>query len=354
LQAQHFDGPSFAQSRHGSTRSSLLYIRVDMQIVDELGILINKYLTSDQRQHVAEVLASYRDEVATLSLPSAGESAAVAISKRKTAALVYERVWSDADTEMPRDIRLWGGTDYELDRALTGIVGAIAVQQFGIALPNPFMRALVDLEKRHAAAKSADEYFTNTNRTIADLLASTHGISAVPVYNSAASRDREYRVGDTDVIVAVISDLRIPDEWHLTWDQVVDFRRDRNAKAAFRRLTHWLDTEMIGRSWTYIHDEIAIRLEAYEKAMSKHGIHCVLGSLAASFDAKALAAGAVAATSAVFAGYPTLGLLAGGSFVLGKASVDIARVLLSTRDALDETQQEIAFVIQAKEKLSDE
>jgi len=43
---------------------------------------------------------------------------------------------------------------------------------------------------------------------------------------------------------AAITDLDLVEETELSWDQVLEFRRDSDARLKYRRLVRWLDSEL--------------------------------------------------------------------------------------------------------------
>jgi hypothetical protein len=174
------------------------------------------------------------------------------------------------------------------------------------------------------------------------------GIKATPVYRGLASSDRLYERGDRSVIVTTLRDIPVVVEKHLSWQQVIDFRRDAQARKDLRRLTHWLDSEMVGKSHSFIIDEIGVRRERYEDALRRHGIETVLGALSATLDSRVLLGGAAAVSALSYAVDPSWSLAAGASIVVGKVAVHVAESLLAARAIANERFGEIAFVVDAE------
>jgi hypothetical protein len=46
-------------------------------------------------------------------------------------------------------------------------------------------------------------------------------------------------------VMVTLENLQIVDEKGLSWDQVVSFREDTEARKKYRRFLHWLDKEMV-------------------------------------------------------------------------------------------------------------
>jgi hypothetical protein len=283
-------------------------------------------------------------------LPLPGETAAVAVINDKTAALFYDRVWTGLGGRVPEDIGFRGASDFE---RIALLVASITNILRGMAPGDPAVEEVVkDLRKLYRDPTDRQDFRVYVTRRLVESLAARHAVAAVPVFPSEVARDREYAEGDYEVLVAAIADIPIPVEERLTWEQVREFRGDDQAKLGVRRLKHWLDSEMVGKSWKFVGDELALRLDQYERALDKHGSETVLGSLSTALDSKVIVAGSAAATSVAFAGQPTWGLVAGGAVLVAKAAVHVAKSLLDLRNARWRINPEVAFVAELKSSAS--
>jgi hypothetical protein len=190
---------------------------------------------------------------------------------------------------------------------------------------------------------------------LAESLQRLRGVNAVPVYSSERDRAAEYRAGSYQVLIGILENVALVDETKLTWEQVFEFRADSPVRADYRRLTHWLDSEMVDRSEAYITDEVSVRLEKYEAGLRKHGVTTVVGALESVLDPKFMSA-----TSVVVAGI-TLGtgsLVSGASAAIalgiGKIACTIARGMLDIRAARTGDNAEVAFVHEVRGKVGAE
>lgn len=249
-------------------------------------------------------------------LPTKDESVAITHNKVKTAALCYDRIWApltaSEDKLIPKSIRCWEVSPMKI------VIMARAektVELLRITL-RPFVRSI----SKRFPTKSQ--------------------ISLVAIYGSVDERDREHHEGDRQVTVATLSNLGIVDEKELTWEQVLEFRADEKAAGKYKRFLHWLDEEMVGKSQAFIEDDIALKLEDYEQALSKHGIKTVLGTIEEALDGKyLLGAGAFA-----LAGHPILG----AGLVIGKVAVRLGQTLLDFDDMERGANSEISWVYEVK------
>ncbi|MCX5643754.1 MAG: hypothetical protein NTZ17_03575 [Phycisphaerae bacterium] len=144
--------------------------------------------------------------------------------------------------------------------------------------------------------------------------------------------------------MSALMDLQVVDEESLTWDQVVTFRADNEARKKYRRFLHWLDGTMLGKSQAFIEDEISQRLEDYEHALKKHGIRTVIGTIEEALDGKyILGAGGFA-----LVGHPILAALVAGLLVAGKVTVKLLQTSLKYDDVERGVNSEISWVHEVK------
>jgi len=274
------------------------------------------------------------EAASTVARPLASESAAVSLHAPKTAALLYDRVWTPQIIGLPESIGLCAGTDAELSLR----VRAFFAEQMSIGENAPDNAEWWRSQGR-----------VLYSREVAEVLAGV-SVVAVPLYDTADRCAREYRSGAYEVVLAVLPQVPLPVESMLVWDQVVEMRRDDESRMRVRRFKHWLDTDMVGKPATYISNEIAIRIVDYEKALKKHGVATAIGSLQAALDAKVLTGGAAAIASLSFANSPTAALIAGGAVVLGNVALYLARALFDIENVRESTQPEIAFIAEVADR----
>jgi hypothetical protein len=278
-----------------------------------------------------------------LTIPARQETAAVTLGAPKTAALCFDRVWGALDPGMPSSIGFWAKTPPE-ERLLSWL----AKQLEGQEGPAKHLRDHPDheLSIRLSSPTSTlvEDPVVTLSRGIAQAITAKLAMSIVPVFDSRADRDAEFKAGDRAAIVAILQDVPVPVERELDWQQIEHFRNDREMCAAFRRFSHWLDKEMAGKSQSFIADELSIRLEHYREALRKHGIATALGVLSTTLDSKVLLGGSATVASLSYAGEPSWALAAGAAIVVGRAAVSIAQALLDIRIARKETSPEVAFV----------
>lgn len=308
--------------------------------------------------------------------PKLEESAVVALQCPRTAALCFDRVWSIPldETECPAEIAFSAVSDAELVAALwlhsqnefqTTLKGFSEYDEVADAIKRRDAEAIVgrpDYMAVYLALRlgltltgSIDSWrnqpIQSMGRTLSESLRRMLQRTVVPVYGTKATCDAEYRAGEHEVVLASLRQLEVVDEGALSWEQVLEFRSDAAAKADYRRLVHWLDRDMVGRSYQYVIDEIGVRLENYRTAIRKHGLRSRIGVLASVLEAKALLPASVAAGGSIVAGEPLWGALVAGGVLLGKVLVAVGQSRVDLQEIREE-HQEVAFVTEINERLT--
>lgn len=271
-------------------------------------------------------------------LPSESESVAISV-KVKTTALCYDRVWATSDQVVPKEVRVWGGSTAELD-------GRGLAADFNIKTNRAPIAAMVGPEdKKLEMMKATTDYGLGLLlRTIARSFSEKHRVPMTPVYDLASDRASAYQEGKYQVVTSMLSNLEIVDDGMLNWEQVLDFRRDEEARRKYGRFLHWLDKEMVGKSQNFIEDEITQRLEDYEWALKKHGIKTVLGTVEEALDGKYL----IPAGVFTMAGHPALGFLAAGVLIGGKIVAKLLQTKLDYDDIERGPNSELSWLYEVK------
>jgi len=318
---------------------------------DDIRALFRKHNATGVLSFCEPTLAAYDD----VSPPHPNQTAAVAFHNPKTAALLFDRIWAGAKPDIPRDIgfrtastretslvfltallfNLTQAADrgYEVD-AYVERVGSVLLD----LLPNQFATGVPTI----------DQY----SKVIADSIGADYGISVVPVYSSAAQRDREYQAGDRSTVVAVLENVPVVLEADLSWEQVVELRRDQLILKHLRKFTHWLDGEMVGKPLSFIQDEINVRLAEFEEAARKHGVITTLGALHVTLETPAILGGAAYLAKLGAEISNEWAIVVGTAIAAARVSVHIAKQLLNVKEQRASMAGEIAYVIEVQRRVT--
>ena len=240
-----------------------------------------------------------------------GETCAITLRRPKTAALLFDRVYS-ASKDVPFDLTPgWArSTGGEIE------VGGSANRalRFG---PTP---------------DQLEEDIMRFPRDLMDFLAQK-GFRPVPYYESLDALHSVYSPGDTGFVGLALEDVLVVDEEVLDWRQVLEFRQDSERAADYRRLVHWFDKEMKEQELTFVRDELAVRYEKYKSALSKHGIKARAGELLSILTTlQALGSVGIGTLIGTFT-TPPLGVVAGLMMLDATTTVKIRDIRLEQNHA---------------------
>jgi hypothetical protein len=322
------------------------------------------------RTHTHRVTVEYR-----ILPPRRGETIAISDTP-KASALFFDRIWSYSDDEVPSEVRCFAGTKWEFQFAEFRIFGlptwkyihqlakdgrereCVAILRQAMR-EMPFFLAQVRMFSLFTD-KCGDEFLKRNTKlmagvqiacffkTFASLLRKDKVMRVVPVFPNCSVRNMQYREGERRAVQAVLSNVGIVDENALSWAQVMELRKDVDARRKYRRFLHWLDRDMVGKSLGYVQDEIASRLEDYKWALKKHGVKLITGTIEETLDGKYLAGVSGATASLSLAGLPTLGILTGAGLVLGRVVVKLVEQCIDRADLKRGPNSEICWVYEVQ------
>lgn len=293
--------------------------------------------------------------------PEPGQSVALTHDLPKVSALMYDRVWNpirwpevqgERSDLLPNEVGTNFGDADDGFRDLA-MVGELALRQQGLGggfcppAPGPMRDAmLVDAPDPESKARlQARLLVARLNRFLGP--EATNGI--VPVFSSLNTRDQEYKAGHHEVIAATLLGLKIVDEGQLTWEQVLEFRKDTDNRLKYRRLRNWLDTNMVGSSQAMIEDAVGVRLADYEAAIEKHGLRTVVGSIEDFIHSEALKTALVAlGGGALIPGLLEVGAIVSGILATTGLAAKMAMRKIDFEDAKAGPNCEVAFVHEVK------
>ena len=77
----------------------------------------------------------------------------------------------------------------------------------------------------------------------------------------------EISLNNVEIPYLALQNLQIIDPSQLTWDLVLEFRKDSNAANKIRRLRHFLESNYTDKSRSFIEDDLASKLENYQSVL---------------------------------------------------------------------------------------
>jgi hypothetical protein len=179
-----------------------------------------------------------------------------------------------------------------------------------------------------------------------------HGIDSTPTFMTDAVLDVAYPTGKAIAYQAALRNIPVVDEAQVTWQQVLEFRADRNAVAKYRALRVWLRAGLRATTVQEAVDIIASRLDQYEWALKKHGLRTTSGLIELLVGPKSLSlVTATVGLSAVIGG-PIFAALAGGLVVTAGVTAALLERKIEREALAREEFADIALLHEARNRFS--
>ncbi len=312
--------------------------KIVRRILKHFGIEAN----TDHEAFVTSAAATLRKRCGNPIYLNSGESLALSVVTPKIAALAFDKVYRIPvlSDPVPEEIGFYCATQTEMIFWAISLFVHVA-EQTGIGI-----------------AESEDDESQQSHGGEAENLAllcsefrNRFAIEPTLFYHSPGSCAKDFPSGKQRVLTAAISNVAMVNEKDLTWEQVLEFRKDKETRIKYRRFVRWIDTELKGKSPDEVVDIVALRLDDYQWALKKHGLKASVGALSCLLDPKFLGAtSATVAASAVAGGAPWAAL-AGASLAIGQAALSFGTSLLNGIDERRKENYEVAYIHEIHKRL---
>lgn len=289
-----------------------------------------------------------------------GESAVVVNHPKKTASLFFDRVWLAPEP----GIGFAGDTQAELLLSIEASNAFLVKQLVDVEVASTdadaFRTLIAKVERNILGLKMLTEMHhlgkpltirdiklavESRTRHIARDLSEKHGRPILPIFESTTAPQEVYRAGSHVLAITMLANLEVAAESKLTWEQVREFRLDKESRTKLRRFLHWLDKDMVGKPLSFVEDEIALRLDDYSHALKKHGVTTVKGVLSSVLDWRSLTSGStIAAAASLASGEAWIAALAGASVAIGKVALEVVDLKVKLNDVRRGAGSEVAFI----------
>lgn len=142
---------------------------------------------------------------------------------------------------------------------------------------------------------------------------------------------------ETDEPATFVTLLRIPivDKSKLSWEKVINFRKEKDELASLRKLALVFENDYSGKSQTWVEDHILDSLYTYEQTVARMGLETKLSSLSILVNSKTLLPATGIAFAAALLGEPITAITAASVGLLrdiGKISLNIAQRRLKLQE----------------------
>jgi hypothetical protein len=263
-------------------------------------------------------------------LPLTGEICTVApINMVKPAALIFDRVHVTTR-----------------EKAIENEIFSDVPEEFTFCVLKASWDALAYVQKHYSDADINLQKSKTHQRLIFEY--ASRNIKVIPTYESDESFRKDFSNGINIAYQAALNNIPVASPERLSWDQIRDFRNDKDAASKYRDLRLWFKDLFITDSIVEATDRIAQRIERYQWAIDKHGIETKTGIISEVLSWENLA---VFGATAALLREPIAGLLAGTCLSIAKYSIKMAKRQLDLETIKREQFPEIAVLLEVQKLL---
>lgn len=159
-----------------------------------------------------------------------------------------------------------------------------------------------------------------------------------------------YDASEEDLTV-YLSNIKLVDTSKTDWSQIIEFRKDKEARKKLRNLRLFLHTNYKGKTSAFVEDDLNRLLEDYQRACKDWGFETTVSTLTTLMDSNGLQASIAASLAIAVFGEPIYGVpfLAPSLIELGKIGLGFAK----RKHAFHKLKRnhDLAYIIEAKERL---
>jgi len=143
-----------------------------------------------------------------------------------------------------------------------------------------------------------------------------------------------------------LSGVPLVDASRASWEQIMELRKDPEARTKLRNLRLFFHTNYQGKPTSFIVDDLGRRLDDYSAARKRLGFEFTSGCISSLLDARILQAAAATSIAAAFVGGPIASLGAAVFVEIGGVALEFSRKRYAIREF--EKTHDLAYLIEAR------
>jgi len=177
------------------------------------------------------------------------------------------------------------------------------------------------------------------------------GVNATPCFLSTSQFDTLYGSEQGAVVYrAALNNLPVVSPESLSYEQLIEFRRDEDSVRRYRDLRLWLEQSLNGKTLSEATDIIGQKLDDYGWAIKKHGLKTITGTFSQILNWKqASMTGAVALAGGALAG--EIGAaFAAGLVIASQVGASIAERMIEHEDLTRGKDREVAIIYDIRKR----
>ncbi|MHB0955694.1 MAG: hypothetical protein ACYC0X_04875 [Pirellulaceae bacterium] len=132
---------------------------------------------------------------------------------------------------------------------------------------------------------------------------------------------------DAENIGLSLVGAKLVDTTNVSWDQILEFRKDTRGREKLRRLRRFFTTNYEEKSQAYIEADLHQRLEEHEAVVKSWGFETIMTTIESFINMKTFTAIAGGSLAGYCSQSPVIGFVSGGALELSGLAVTLARCL---------------------------
>lgn len=169
-------------------------------------------------------------------------------------------------------------------------------------------------------------------------------------YSTVLLPSEESAAEETPYAVLAISGVPLVDASKASWEQIVELRKDPDARRKLRNLRLFLHGVYQEKPREFIEDDLGRRIDEYNSARQRLGFEAVAGTISSLLDAKNLHAATATGIAAALAGGAITGIGSAVLVELGGMALEFSKKRFAIKQF--ENSHELAYLIRAKKALA--
>jgi hypothetical protein len=151
---------------------------------------------------------------------------------------------------------------------------------------------------------------------------------------------------DAPYAALALSGIPLVDTSSASWEQILELRKDPDARAKLRNLRLFFHGNYQGKPAAFVVDDLGRRLDEYTATRKRLGFESVTGCISSLLDAKSVQAAAATGIAAAFVGGPLAAVSSAVFVELGSVALEFSRKSFAIREF--EKGHDLAYVIEAQ------
>jgi hypothetical protein len=189
--------------------------------------------------------------------------------------------------------------------------------------------------KAPSNVRERDEYyrrlllkFENSRAAIVQQALAQKNVRSIPFFTDEGAFEGFINEGNSDCLEIKIAKAPIIDVEKLTWEHIIELRKDPDVRKKLRNFRVLLYEDYRGKDISYVTDSLLKKLDEYEETCKNNGVKLVLSSFHQVLDSKSILGTLGLITAGILTGNPIIiaaSTISGTAIELGKLSIQIAQ-----------------------------